>query len=293
MLDEDLAELVLAVALLPVHRLAAAARGDPAASQQNVAEPVAPVDDRRVDDLALVEVDRAEVVPVGERQAAGPPPQGEQLDHVGEARLLEASLDRHQRQSSIRRSPRSGHSHTIFSRLRAPPTRGRDDRRSSAGRTRRACAAAGASAGGPATRRRATSRASATDGGTLRRLRRVEHALQLRDEHARIESAGRFARYSTSSESARASLAASSRATTPLADLAVGRAEARPRARPRAGCGAAAPGPASSASGTADVKIICRPDSSSMLKSRNSSSCVRSLSAMRCTSSRRKAATRR
>ena len=69
-------------------------------AQQDVAQAVAAIDDRGEDDVAFVEVDGAEVVLVGEREAPGPPPQEEQLDDVGKARLLEAALDRHQRQSS-------------------------------------------------------------------------------------------------------------------------------------------------------------------------------------------------
>ena len=82
---------------------------------EHVAEPVAPVHDRRVADAALVEVDVAEVVPVRDAQAAGLLAHGEQLQHVGEARLFETSANGHQRSSSMRRAAASGHSQTIFS----------------------------------------------------------------------------------------------------------------------------------------------------------------------------------
>ena len=62
---------------------------------QDVAEPVAPVDDRGVADPPLVEVYVAEVVPVRDAQASGLLPHRQELEHVGEARLLEASLDGH------------------------------------------------------------------------------------------------------------------------------------------------------------------------------------------------------
>src|SRR6185312_12980473 len=103
-LDQDLAELVLAVALLAGDRVFELGRGDAPAAHQDVAQPVAAVHDGGVDDMPFVEVDRAEVVPVGEREAAGPAPEKEELDDVGETGLLETALDGHQRHSSMTRS---------------------------------------------------------------------------------------------------------------------------------------------------------------------------------------------
>src|SRR5207253_310239 len=74
---------------------------------QDVAQAIAPVDDRRVADPALVEVDVAEVRAVGDRETPRLLPQREQLEHVGERRFLERSLDGHQRNSSITRSATS------------------------------------------------------------------------------------------------------------------------------------------------------------------------------------------
>ena len=89
---------------LRLDRLLELRRRDHAALEEDVAEPVAAVHDRGVADPAPVEVDGAEVVPVRDREAAGLLPHGEELQHVGEARLLEAALDRHQRNSSITRA---------------------------------------------------------------------------------------------------------------------------------------------------------------------------------------------
>ena len=87
-LEQDLAQLVLALALLAGDRLGERLGRDPSAAHQDIADPVAAVDDRRVDDEPLVEVDRAEVVPVGQRQAPRPPAEEEELDDVGETGLL-------------------------------------------------------------------------------------------------------------------------------------------------------------------------------------------------------------
>src|SRR4029079_10700959 len=91
---------------------------DRTALHEEVAEPVTPVDDRRVADAPLVEVDVAEVVAVRDGETAGLLPHREELQHVGEARLLETALDRHQRISSTRRPATSGHHPTIFSASR-------------------------------------------------------------------------------------------------------------------------------------------------------------------------------
>ena len=52
-LDEDLAELVVPLSLLPVDGCLELVVRDAAASDQDVAQPVATVHDRRVDDLPL------------------------------------------------------------------------------------------------------------------------------------------------------------------------------------------------------------------------------------------------
>src|SRR2546422_1719044 len=88
---------------------------------EDVAEAVAAVDDRCVGDAALVEIDVAEVRAVGDRQAARLLPQRQQLQHIGQRRFFERSLDGHQRRSSMTRSDAAGQSQTIFSRLRTPP----------------------------------------------------------------------------------------------------------------------------------------------------------------------------
>ena len=107
---------------------------------------------------------------------------------------------------------------------------------------------------------------------------------------ARRESAGREARYFASSPVGRAESASRSPGpATALAHLAVGRGQLHDQPALEPGPQPSST-PSSSASGTDDVKIIWRPDSTSTLKSRNSSSWVRSFSATRCTSSIRKAA---
>src|SRR5687768_569089 len=111
---------MLAIVLLCCNGLLQLLGRDPAFSDQQVSQPVPPVDDRGKRDLTLVEVNRPEVVPIGQRKTSGSAAQVEQLDDVRKTGLLEASLDGHQRHSSTMRSPTSGQSHTTFSRLRAP-----------------------------------------------------------------------------------------------------------------------------------------------------------------------------
>src|ERR1019366_4295400 len=113
--DEDFAESLVALLFLGLDRLLQLRGRDRAAFQEDVAEPVASIHDRGVTDAARVEIDGAEVVPVRHGQASGLLPHREELEHVGEARLLQAALDGHQRNSSITRAPISGQSHTIFS----------------------------------------------------------------------------------------------------------------------------------------------------------------------------------
>src|SRR6478672_8563929 len=91
---------------------------DDAALHEDVADAVAPIDDGRVADLAGVEIDVAEVRAVGDGETAGLPSHREELQYVGEARLLQAALDGHQRISSTSRLAASGHSHTSFSSSR-------------------------------------------------------------------------------------------------------------------------------------------------------------------------------
>src|SRR6185437_1948696 len=74
-----------------------------------------PVDDRRVRDRAVGEVDVSEVVGVRQAEAAGLLPHREELKHVRETRLGEASADRHQRNSSMILPDSSGHTRTTFS----------------------------------------------------------------------------------------------------------------------------------------------------------------------------------
>ena len=123
-LDQDFPELPVPFAGLAVHRGPELGVRDPAAPDQQVAEPVPPVDDRGEDDPAVVEVGVPEVLAVRDRQAAGLPAERQQLDDVREAGLLQAALDGHQRHSSIRRSPMSGHSQT---RLLGAPEPARPD----------------------------------------------------------------------------------------------------------------------------------------------------------------------
>ena len=96
LLDEDLAEpLPAAAAALRVHRHVQLELRDHAMLHEQVAQAVAPVHDRRVRDAAAIEVDVAEVVPVGDGETPRLLPHGEELEDVGERRFLETALDRH------------------------------------------------------------------------------------------------------------------------------------------------------------------------------------------------------
>ena len=101
--DQDFAQLLVALLRLPVDGGVELVRPDLLVLHQNVAEPVAPVDDRGVADAPLVEVDVAEVGTIRDRETPGLLPQRQQLQHVGERSLLERAFDRHA--SGI---PRSG-----------------------------------------------------------------------------------------------------------------------------------------------------------------------------------------
>src|SRR5205823_8772669 len=82
---------------------------------QALADAVAAIHDGRVGDSSGVEVDVAEVVELGEREAAGLSPHGQELKDVRQRRFGQRALDRHQRTSSMSRAATSGKCHTIFS----------------------------------------------------------------------------------------------------------------------------------------------------------------------------------
>ncbi len=113
--DEDLAQL--SIRRLPLQRDGGVefGAGDQPVLHQQVAEPVAPVDDRREGDPPAVKIDVAERVPVRDAQAAALLPHGQQLQHVGERGLAQRSTDGHQRNSSMTRPSMLGQSDTIFS----------------------------------------------------------------------------------------------------------------------------------------------------------------------------------
>src|SRR6266571_2449830 len=110
--DQDLTQLLAVLLGLAVDRRLELALGDLAVLHHDVAQPVAPIHDRRVADPPLLEVDVAEVRAIGDGETSGLLPQREQLQHVGERRFLERALDGHQRNSSIIRSATSAQSHT-------------------------------------------------------------------------------------------------------------------------------------------------------------------------------------
>src|SRR5690606_25688860 len=95
-------------------------------ANEELAEPVPPVEHRRVDHPAFLEVHVAEVGPVGDAQAAGLAPHAEELADVRQAHVLERALDRHQSSSSMRKSPMRGQWMTTFSGPgnHVPPFRG-------------------------------------------------------------------------------------------------------------------------------------------------------------------------
>src|SRR3989449_5940815 len=69
--DQDFAQLLVALLRLPVDGGVELVRPDLLVLHQNVAEPVAPVDDRGVADAPLVEVDVAEVGTIRDRETPG------------------------------------------------------------------------------------------------------------------------------------------------------------------------------------------------------------------------------
>src|SRR5688572_12805654 len=117
-LDQDFTEPRVALCGLVGDGLLELGLRDQPVLHEDVAETVAAIHDGRVADASLVEVDVAEALPMRDAQTAALLAHREQLEHIGEARLLETSLDRHQRSSSMTRPSRSGHSITIFSASR-------------------------------------------------------------------------------------------------------------------------------------------------------------------------------
>ncbi len=103
-LYQDLAQPAIGRGGLASDRLLELLGCDSAVPNEHISEAIAPVHDRGERDLSFVEVDRPEVLPVGEREAAGAPPHVQELDDVGETGFFEAALDRHQAHSSISRS---------------------------------------------------------------------------------------------------------------------------------------------------------------------------------------------
>jgi hypothetical protein len=116
---EDLAQARFAVTGLGVDGVLQLLQRDALVPDQHVAQAVPAVDDRRIADPAILEPDVAEVLAVGDGETPRAPPEVQQLDDIGEARLPQAALDRHQRHSSMTQSARSGQCQAIFSRTRA------------------------------------------------------------------------------------------------------------------------------------------------------------------------------
>src|SRR5262249_49246684 len=146
--------------------------------------------DRRVGDVALLEEDVAEVAAVGDRQASGLLPHRQQLQDVGERGLLEAALDGHQRRSSATRSAMSGQSQTTFSRLASIGSRPEGMV------ALMACACEGRAA------RPSMATRAAWSGSVWSLASIAERARFTSPCTARAESAGRAARYCTTSPSA-------------------------------------------------------------------------------------------
>ena len=95
MLDEQLAESLVATTILQRDGGFELRLRDHAALHEHVAEPVAAIHDRRVADAPVLEVDVAEVVPMRDAQTARLLPHREELQHVGKARLFEAAANGH------------------------------------------------------------------------------------------------------------------------------------------------------------------------------------------------------
>src|SRR5690606_8448013 len=103
--DEQLADAAVRLARLMFQHLLQLPLREHALAHQDVAQPLAPVDDARVRAAALVEVDLAEARTIGNGEPAGLQSQGEQLADVGETGLLETALDRHATPSPGSRCP--------------------------------------------------------------------------------------------------------------------------------------------------------------------------------------------
>ena len=87
--DENLAQLLVTLPGLAVNRGVELLLADLLVLDEDVAQPVPAVDDGRVGDTALVEVDVAEVGTVGDRETAGLLPERQQLQDVGQRGFLE------------------------------------------------------------------------------------------------------------------------------------------------------------------------------------------------------------
>ena len=114
-LDEDLAEPPPPGRGLPLHRLGEDLAGHHVVADQKLAQAVGPVQHRRVDDPAVLEVDVAEVGPVGDAQAPGLAAHPQQLADVREVDVLEAAFDGHHSSSSCSSSSTRGQCSTTFS----------------------------------------------------------------------------------------------------------------------------------------------------------------------------------
>src|SRR4029079_11733851 len=126
--NKKLAEPFVTPALLERHRgIELCLRDEPVLDEQ-IAQPVAPIDDRRVRNASFVEVDVPEACAIGDAQTSALLAHRKKLQNVWKAGFLEAAANRHlcgsrnagvrHRFSSIMRVEASGHCQTIFSRSR-------------------------------------------------------------------------------------------------------------------------------------------------------------------------------
>jgi hypothetical protein len=86
---EQVADALVAVFALCVDGALQLLLRDGARLHEHVADAIAPVDNRRVRDLARLEVDVPEVVAMRDAEAAGLAPHGEELQDIGEGRLAQ------------------------------------------------------------------------------------------------------------------------------------------------------------------------------------------------------------